>query len=46
MDKPYYDRPLAQAISRRLVTKATKVRSQVGSRTIYGGQSGTGAGFL
>jgi hypothetical protein len=39
-------RAIAQAVSRRLSTAAAWVRSQVRSRDIYGGQSGTGAGFF
>jgi hypothetical protein len=34
------------AVSRRLPTAAVRVRAQVRSYVIYGGQSGTGAGFL
>jgi hypothetical protein len=37
---------IAQAVSRRLPTAAARVRAQVMSREICGGQSGTGAGFL
>jgi hypothetical protein len=39
-------RAIAQAVSRRLPTTAARVRAQVTSCGIYGGQSGTGAGFL
>jgi hypothetical protein len=37
---------VAQAVSRRLRTTAARVRAQVRSRGICGGQSSTGAGFL
>jgi hypothetical protein len=37
---------LAQAVSRRLPTAAARVRAQVRSCGICGGQSGTGADFL
>jgi hypothetical protein len=37
---------IVPAISRRLPTTAARVLSQVKSRGIFGGQSGTGAGFL
>jgi hypothetical protein len=37
---------IAQAVSRRLPTAAVRVRAQVRSCEICGGQSGTGAGFL
>jgi hypothetical protein len=39
-------RAIAQAVSRRLPTAAARVRSQVRSCGICGGQSGTGADFL
>jgi hypothetical protein len=39
-------RAIAQAVSRRLPTVAARIRAQVRSRGICGGQSGTGAGFL
>jgi hypothetical protein len=37
---------IAQAVSRWLPTAAARVRSQVRSCGTFGGQSGTGAGFL
>jgi hypothetical protein len=39
-------RAVAQAVSRRLPTAAARVRAQVRSCRICGGQSGTGEGFL
>jgi hypothetical protein len=39
-------RAIAQVASRRLPTAAARVRPQVRSCGICGGQSGTGAGFL
>jgi hypothetical protein len=39
-------RAIAQAVSRWLPTAAARVRSQVRSCGICGGQRGTGAGFL
>jgi hypothetical protein len=41
-----WGRAIAQTVSRRLPTAAVRVRSQVKSCGICGGQSGTGAGFL
>jgi hypothetical protein len=40
------DCAIAQAVSRRLPNAAARVRAQVRSCEICGGQSGTGAGFL
>jgi hypothetical protein len=44
----YFDngRAIAQAVSRRLPIAAARVRSQVSSCGMCGGQSGTEAGFL
>jgi hypothetical protein len=39
-------RAIALAVTRRLLTAATRVRAQVRSCRICGGQSGTGASFL
>jgi hypothetical protein len=39
-------RAIAQAVSRSLPTAAARVRARVRSCGIYGGQSGTRAGFL
>jgi hypothetical protein len=39
-------RTIAQVVSRWLPTAAARVRSQVRSCGIHGGQGGTGAGFL
>jgi hypothetical protein len=39
-------RAIAQAVNRRLPTAAARVRAQVRSCGICGGQSGTGEGFL
>jgi hypothetical protein len=43
---PLCGRAIFQAVSRRLPTAAARVRAQVRSCGICGGQSGTGAGFL
>jgi hypothetical protein len=42
----YTGRAIAQVVSRWLPTAAARVRSQVRSCGICGGQSGTGASFL
>jgi hypothetical protein len=39
-------RVIAQAVSRRLPTAAARIRAQVRSCRICGGQNGTGTGFL
>jgi hypothetical protein len=39
-------RAISQAVSRRLHTAAARVRAQVKSRGICGGQSGNEAGFI
>jgi hypothetical protein len=39
-------RAVAQAVSNRIATTAARVLAQVTSCGIYGGRSGTGAGFL
>jgi hypothetical protein len=41
-----YGRAIAQAVSRQLLTAAARIRSQVKSCGICGGQSGNAAGFL
>jgi hypothetical protein len=41
-----WDCAIAQAVSRRVAMAAARVRSQVRSCRICGGQSGSGAGFL
>jgi hypothetical protein len=41
-----FGRVIAQAVSRRLPTVVARVRAQVRSCGIYGGQGSTGAGFL
>jgi hypothetical protein len=43
---PCCGRAIAQAVSNRLPTAAARVRAQVRSYGICGGQSGTGTGFL
>jgi hypothetical protein len=42
----YWGRAIAQVVNRRLPTTAARVRAQVSSCGICGGQSGAGAGFL
>jgi hypothetical protein len=42
----FLGRTIAQAVSQRLPTLAARVRAQVRSCGICGGQSGTGAGVL
>jgi hypothetical protein len=42
----FYGRAIAQAVSRRFPTAASRVRAHVRSCGICGGQSGTGADFL
>jgi hypothetical protein len=42
----YIGRAVAQAVSHLLPTAVTQVRAGVMSCGIYGGQSGSGAGFL
>jgi hypothetical protein len=44
--RQFLDRIVAQAVSCLLLTAAAWVRARVWSCWIYGGQSGTGAGFL
>jgi hypothetical protein len=44
--RAYLGRAIAQAVSRRLPTAAARVRAQVRSCGICGGQRGTGIGFL
>jgi hypothetical protein len=39
-------RALTQAVGRRLSTEAARIRARFKSCGMYGGQSGTGAGFL
>jgi hypothetical protein len=46
LDYPHVGRAIAQAVSRRVPTAATRVLIQIRSFGICGGQSGTGAGFL
>jgi hypothetical protein len=41
-----FGRAVAQAVSRRFPTAAARVRAQIRSCGICGGQSGTGTGFL
>jgi hypothetical protein len=43
---PRLGRVISQAVSRRLPTAADRVRAQLKSCGICGGQSGTGTGFL
>jgi hypothetical protein len=44
--RPRAGRDIAQAVSPRILTAVARVRAQVRSCGICGGQSGTGAGFL
>jgi hypothetical protein len=46
MSKGAFGRAIAQAVSRRLPTAAARVRAQVRSCGICGGQSSTRVGFL
>jgi hypothetical protein len=39
-------RPIVQVVSRRLPTAAARVRARVRPYRIYGGQSGTGTGYV
>jgi hypothetical protein len=45
VEVPYMGRAIAQAVSNRLPTGASRVRAQVRSCGICGGQSGTVVGF-